>query len=59
MKYKKYILFGFDRYHPNGGLGDIVNSFDTRDEAYDEIHANDHFNYDYFYVIDRDTWEEV
>lgn len=53
---KKYIVFGYDQYYPAGGLGDVVGSFDTLDEAKEYI-KNDRC--DFNDVIDRDAWEEV
>ena len=56
MEYKKYILFHYEDYYPAGGLEDIVDSFDTHEEA--RRVENDQ-GYGTSYVIDRDTWEEV
>lgn len=58
MKYKKYILFDYVNCypHPNGGLWDISDSFDTLEEALDHLNTG---YYDVAYVVDRDTWEVV
>lgn len=55
-KYKKYILFQFDGYSPAGGLGDIVGSFNSVEEAIE--HAKKNMD-DCNEIIDRDTWEKV
>ena len=56
MKYKKYIVFGFDNYYPSGGLSDIVRSHDSIEEARAETKNGD---YDSYEIVDRDTWEVV
>ena len=56
MRYKKYILFGYGGFRPNGGVEDIEDSFDTIEEAKS---AESDRDYEISYVIDRDTWEEV
>ena len=56
MKHKKYILFGYSAWHPDGGVEDIVDSFDTAEEA--RI-AENYTSYGISYIIDRDTWEDV
>jgi hypothetical protein len=33
MKDKRYLLFAYDRYYPGGGLGDLVDSYNTIEEA--------------------------
>lgn len=53
---KRYIVFDFDHYYPNGGLGDIVGSFDTVEEASEAYLA---CKGDEFYVLDRDTWKII
>lgn len=30
---KRFLLFGFDTYYPSGGMGDLIDSFDTEEEA--------------------------
>ena len=54
MKYKKYILFGFDMHCRSGGIGDILK--DMNDLRLLKRLANKE-HYDYMYIIDRDTWE--
>lgn len=57
MKYKKYIVFGFYDYYPSGGLGDIMASFDSLEDAKDHIKNATHF--DNNEIVDRDTWEVI
>lgn len=33
MKYKRFLIFGYDRYYPSGGLEDVINEFDTVEEV--------------------------
>ena len=54
MILKKYILFGYDQYYPNGGLTDIIDSYDSLAEA-TSIAKNE--SCDWWYIIDRDTWK--
>ena len=54
MRFKKYIVFGFDQYYPLGGLEDIRGDFDTLEEAWEYDH-----DWDYHYIVDRDTWQKV
>jgi len=51
---KKYILFAWWSYEASGGMKDIKGSYDTRSELYDIL---DTMEYDYYTVVDRDTWE--
>ena len=56
MKFKRYILFGYSDQFKDGGVEDIVDSFDTREEAW---RAESDDSYEISYIIDRDTWEDV
>ena len=31
--FKRYIVFAYSRWYPNGGLEDVVNSFDDYEDA--------------------------
>lgn len=55
MRYKKYILFKYDQYYPSGGMCDIHDSYNTINEAHNNIDIRD----DYFEIVDRDTWEII
>ena len=50
QKHKRYLLFAYDTYYPSGGLCDLVNSYDTVQEAVSE--ANKHAS-DYKEIYDR------
>lgn len=56
---KKYILFAYDKCYPQGGLDDVIDSFDTLDEAVKESTEGKRKHYDFHEVVDRDTWEKV
>ena len=56
MKYKKYIVFQFQTYYPAGGIGDITDSFESKEEAIAFIKDNLE---DYNEIVDRDTWEII
>jgi hypothetical protein len=49
---KKYVVFEEVEYYPSGGLHDMVDSFDTLDEAktFAQGHRHD------CHIVDRDTW---
>lgn len=49
-KHKRYLLFGYDTYYPLGGMNDLIDSFDTIEEAIDAI-KND--NSDCHEIYDR------
>ena len=63
MRYKKYIVFGYDQYYPLGGLSDLKESFSSSEEAVDYINksrAEDNgYRHDFYDIVDRDSWEEV
>ena len=41
---KQYILFAFWNYYPSGGMDDMIDSFDTLQEAEDRIkELRDHY----------------
>ena len=48
---KRYLVFGFDDYYPNGGLGDTRDSFDDLDIAIEFTINN--IDSDYRYIYDR------
>lgn len=56
MKYKKFIVFQFEQYYPQGGLNDIKGSFDSLEEAIAFIQKN---RQDYNQIVNRDTWGSV
>ena len=58
--YRKYILFQYDQDYPTGGLNDIHNSFDTLNEAIEQVKKDaDYLPSDFNEVVDRDTWKIV
>lgn len=52
-KHKRYILFGYDKYYPGGGMEDIIGSFDTVDDAKKAIKEDDSDKYDLLDTVDR------
>ena len=56
MTYKRFIVYAFDCYYPSGFLGDIVDSFDSLEEA---ITAAKKTRYDYQGVFDCDERQQV
>jgi len=47
---KRYLVFAYDMYYPNGGLDDLKGSFDLVQDAQDFADLCDS---DYFEVYDR------
>lgn len=56
MNYKKYIVFGWNRQYPWGGLNDIKDSFGTITQARAYILKS---NFECAQLIDRDTWKII
>ena len=62
MKYKKYIVFGYNitNREAAGGLNDIIDSFDTIEEAKNFCHEEKQtiwgVPFDRNEIVDRDTW---
>lgn len=50
-KQKRFLVFGYDTYYPNGGMNDCINSFDTIEDAKKEIFSN--LKFDYYEIFDR------
>ncbi len=55
---KRYLVFGFDQYYPNGGWNDFICSTNTLEEARLEVKARTHDN-DYFQIVDLETHKVV
>lgn len=55
---KRFLLFAFEHYYPSGGLLDVVESYDTVEEAI-EASANGQRRCDELYILDRDLWRIV
>ena len=49
-KDKRYLVFGYDRYYPNGGMSDCIGSFDTIEEAKNAVRED---NPDFWDIYDR------
>ncbi len=52
MKRKRFLVFAYSIYYPSGGLEDVVNSFESKEEA---EKACDTFydDYDFIEIYDR------
>jgi len=37
---KRYLVFGGEHCYPNGGFGDLITSFDNKEEAMNEVENN-------------------
>lgn len=51
---KKFMLFGYDTYYPQGGSGDVVGVFDTMEDV---VTVPLSYRSDYYEVLDLDTGE--
>lgn len=59
---KKFIACEWDTYYPSGGLGNVVGSADTLEEAKDLLLAKDagrSWSCDNAAIYDRDSLQEV
>lgn len=57
---KRYLVFLFDSYYPDGGWGDFADSFDDLNESISFARdrrkpSSGDYQYDYYQVVDRDT----
>lgn len=75
MKVKRYVLFAYHEYYPNGGWNDFKGSFDTTYEAQEAIqikvetrsgsgrliptYVHDKIEYDHYELIDLKTNQRV
>lgn len=48
---KRFLVFAYDSYYPNGGWNDFKGSFDTLNEA----QSFDVSQYDYTHIVDTQT----
>lgn len=55
---KKFIIFAYNDYYPNGGLDDMKDSFDTLKEAIAEA-KKEYKSMDFIEIVDKDTWKIV
>lgn len=53
---KRYLLFAYYQYYPDGGFKDFQGSFDTIHEAMDAFTAS---GKDHCEIIDNVTWERA
>lgn len=61
---RKYIVFAYGDYYPEGGLDDVKCDFDTLDQAFnylkvEVVSGEEHTTPDHAHVVDRDTWKIV
>lgn len=55
---KKYILFGYCKYYPIGGLNDIQGEFDTLKKVIEYMNKPK-YRMNYWQILDRDKWEVI
>lgn len=53
---RKYVRLGWDNYYPCGGLGNVLASFDSLEEAREYEPT---YHLDWAAVADRDTWQVI
>lgn len=51
MKYNRYLVFGGDRYYPNGGMRDFAGSFETQDVAENYAKSKE---FDWWHIWDKE-----
>lgn len=52
FNHKRFLLFSYDSYYPEGGMGDLFGTYDTPKEAIEAIDTIDTCN-DYTEIYDR------
>jgi hypothetical protein len=58
--YKRFLVFSYDDYYPNGGLSDVIKSFDDADEAVEYAKSDERgCRGDYIEVFDCDLREFI
>lgn len=65
--HKRYLVFMYDRYYPDGGLSEVKTSFEKLDEAREYAQKKEHDDgdgfgvgiYDYSQIYDRTDGREV
>lgn len=63
---KKYLLFAGDNYYPGGGMYDLIDSFDTIEEAIIKAKeqrpyadSSGYQCYDWYHIVDKDTMNKI
>ena len=55
----RFLLFSYEGYYPNGGVGDLCISFNTVKELEDNYLKNERSLYEYIDVFDTKTGRTV
>ena len=55
----RFLLFSYEGYYPNGGVGDLCISFNTVKELEDNYLKNERSLYEYIDVFDNKTGRTV
>ena len=56
MADKRYLVFAMDTYYPSGGMGDMIGSTDTLEEALEVVRGNGR---DWHEIYDRVEGESI
>lgn len=56
---KQFLLFGFDKYYPEGGAEDFVADFDTLEEAEEFVKTHNPKRRDLYNIMDLATLSVV
>ena len=56
---KRYLLFSYDGYYPDGGWNDFNGSFDTPELALAHASTDPSVHSDWWQLVDLETGEEV
>lgn len=57
MKYRRFLVFGYDNFYPCGGASDVVGSFDTLAEAQVKIASARSYPTPEGHIAIRDRYE--
>lgn len=56
---KRYLVFAYHSYYPEGGWNDFVGSVDELAEVDQLLYDREKDDYSWHHVIDTQTWEKV
>lgn len=56
---RRFLVFGFAVFYPQGGFKDFEDSFDTKEEAINFIDKEEHYEGQRFQIVDSENPKEL
>lgn len=53
---KRFILFAIIQHEASGGMGDVIGTFHTQEEAKNYTH---HYSFDYYHIFDTEEFTYI